>query len=261
MTFCFLILFTTVMGLGMSVQTTLLNNNQLNWIRIILTNSETPHHIRIKTQKIVATKYYYWTLKQVSTFRKESWKYRKNVNTIMEKEMFQYALTGLMKSICRYNGSGYFHKFAEKYVRGELLWGVTERLPLQPMKHGQLFSKNSSQNKMIPVSMVFVEEDWKYDKWKKKGEQEVIEYYVSNHSKKRVEKSVLIQKILDILEDVVPEEKRMFFYRYDKTTLEPIRTVYYVCKLMSFSEETYRKKMNVLNRYIEYQLKKNLLGI
>jgi hypothetical protein len=226
-----------------------------------LTNPETPHHIRIKTQKIVAKKYYYWTLKQISIFRKESWKYKKNVNQIMEKEMIQYAMTGLMKSVCRYNGTGYFHKFAEKYVRGELLWGITERLPLQTMKHGQLFSKNSSRNMIRPVSFVSAEEDWKYDKWQKKGEQEVLEYYVSNHSKQRIEKSVLIQKIVTIIESVLPEEKRMFFYRYDKTTLEPIRTVYYVCKLMSFSDETYRKKMNVLNRYIQYQLKKNILGI
>jgi DNA-directed RNA polymerase specialized sigma subunit len=178
----------------------------------------------------------------------------------MEYEMLQYALTGLMKSVCRYNGTGYFHKFAEKYVRGELFRGITERIVMQPWKHGELYSKNHTYQNV--VSLVSVEEEWRYDKTRKRG-ADVLEMYKANITGKPhwIEKHALVEQIKRIVEEMVPEQQRMFFYRYDRQTLEPIRTVYYASKLMGFSDETYRKKMNVVHEYIRYQLKKNILHI
>jgi hypothetical protein len=48
--------------------------------------------------------------------------------------------------------------------------------------------------------------------------------------------------------------KRMFYYRYSKYTLEEIRTIDYVSKLMDYSSETYRKHMNKLLKKIRAEL-------
>jgi hypothetical protein len=61
-----------------------------------------------------------------------------------------------------------------------------------------------------------------------------------------------IKQVNEIVSTFSPEYKRMFYYRYDKNTLQIIRSVKIVCELMVFSEETYRTKMN--------EIKQQLLG-
>jgi hypothetical protein len=214
----------------------ILSNTQIGYIRNIITNPNTPPNIRIQIQQIIAEKYYFWTLKQVRLFKETSKKYKKYENPIMNYELNQYALTGLMKSIMKYNGSGYFHKYAEKYVHGELCLAIRDRIPMQPLKHWELFSNNPKINS---VTMVSFDEEWKFDtNWGKSMNDDVL----------------LADKIKEILYEVSLIDRRMFYYRYDMDSLKPIRTIKKVCILMCFSEETYRARMRVLKKIITDKL-------
>jgi DNA-directed RNA polymerase specialized sigma subunit len=227
-------------------------------------NPRTPFEMRMKTQQILVNKYYFWTRKQVRIFKKSSFKYRRHANLLMEAEMFQYALIGLMKSIMRYNGTVYFHQFAKKYVYGELYRGVVERIPMQPLKRWQFYSRNATISRVPKITLISdTEDEWLYDKEQKNSNSDPLEFYSMNISGKKyvLDKKQWIEKINEIIEKALPEQRRLFLARYDPITFEPIRTVYYASKLMAFSDETYRKKMNVLKKYIIYQLNKNVLRL
>jgi len=221
----------TVGGFAASV---LLSTPQIRIIRNILNHPETPLHIRIRTQQIIAEKYYFWTLKQVSLFKQTSSTYRFYANSIMTNELRQYAFSGLMKSILLYNGSGYFNKYAEKYVRGELCFAVTERIPMQPLKHHELFVLKQEIPRLSFASFL--------EHCPLESPPMVLEHATATEVKE------IMMKYCSV------ELRRMFFYRYDVETLKPIRTIHTVCTLMAFSEETYRNRMKQIHSILRENL-------
>ena len=63
-----------------------------------------------------------------------------------------------------------------------------------------------------------------------------------------------IDQINNVVSQFTPYEKRMFYYRYSKSTLKEIRSIANVSELMCCSSETYRKKMNEIFRKIREEI-------
>lgn len=61
------------------------------------------------------------------------------------------------------------------------------------------------------------------------------------------------QHIKDAVSAMDAEYRKLFYLRYDFTTLAKKHSVAEICKIMGFSEETYRKRMNTILEYIRQQ--------
>jgi hypothetical protein len=229
--------------------TSYLSQQQLVYIKNIIANPNTPPDILCTTRKILIKHYYKWTLKILKNFKnKNKWVLKK----VMMCDMEQSAVRGLVKSVYSYNGNGRLDKYAEKFVLDSILEGINQ---MNPGLYISKYHWSKNKNKIPKTTLVSYDNYWLFDASipKKSDNEKTIIFEIENN---RVERNTFIKKIQHIIEEIDPEYKRMFYYRYDKNTLEPIRTVYYVSKLMCYSDETYRKKMNILNSYIKHRLKR-----
>lgn len=228
-----------------------LNPQQMVYIKNIIINPNTPPDILCKTRKILIKHYYKWALKVLKNFKNNNKSLFKHV---MMCDMEQCAVRGLVKSVYSYNGKGRLDKYAEKYVLDSILEGINV---MNPVLYISKYNWSKNKNKIPKTTLVSFDNYWLFDsenlKKNKNENDKLIIYEIEN---KKVERNELIKKIKKMIEEIHPQYKIMFYYRYDKNTLEPIRTVNDVSKLMSISDETYRKKMNVVNNYIKHRLKR-----
>lgn len=236
-----LIIFFTIVQSYLSPQ-------QLIYVKNIITNPNTPPDILCRTRKILVKHYYKWALKLLKNFKNEN---KSALKHVMMCDMEQNALRGLVKSIYSYNGSGRLDKYAEKFVLDSILEGINQ---INPGLYISKYHRSKNKDKIPKTTLVSYHNNWLFDIENSKQTYEKVTFYEIEN--KKVERNELITKIKKIIEEIDPEYKRLFYYRYDKNTLEPIRTVYYVSKLMSFSDETYRKKMNIINSYMKHRLKR-----
>ena len=58
----------------------------------------------------------------------------------------------------------------------------------------------------------------------------------------------------EILDSSPGEYRRLFYLRYDYSTLGVIRTISEICEIESYSDETYRKKMRTVIQYVTTRL-------
>lgn len=98
-----------------------LNNIQWTYIRNILSNPNTPNDIRKKTQMVLVNHYYDWTINVLRQFRDDN---KACLNAVMENELRQHAIKGLLKATTNYTGKGPFHQYSEKYVLESLFVGL-----------------------------------------------------------------------------------------------------------------------------------------
>lgn len=124
-----------------------------------------------------------------------------------------YAMVEYMKAIQRYNGTAEFSLYAKKYVEGGLFKGLTKSMPQSK------YSKN-----MDKLSSTLIDNN-------------------NNNN----------QHIKDAISEMDTEYRKLFYLRYDFTTLSKKLSIAEICKIMGFSEETYRKKMNTILEYIRQQ--------
>ena len=124
-----------------------------------------------------------------------------------------YAMVEYMKAIQRYNGTAEFSLYAKKYVEGGLFKGLTKSMP-----------QNKYSANMDKVSSTLS----------------------SNNDNQN-------QHIKDAVSEMDAEYRKLFYLRYDFATLAKKHPVAEICKIMGFSEETYRKKMNTILEYIRQQ--------
>jgi hypothetical protein len=193
-----------------------INNLQISYIRNILTNPNTPLEIRKRTQEIIFTNYYPWLKKQVRIFKINN---MNTLNFVMEMELHQYAVEGFLKAINNFDGNGSLVKYAEQCVKGRMYEGLEKMPPFQTI--------NKNDRTMV--------------------------VYNNNTIIKKDERIYLIKKIVL---SMLPEEQKLFFSTYHFHTLVKIKSVYRICRMLQMSDNTYRKKMNVIKKYIRYRLRK-----
>jgi hypothetical protein len=64
----------------------------------------------------------------------------------------------------------------------------------------------------------------------------------------------IIKNIKKILDSSPADYRRLFYLRYDYSTLGIIRTITEICEIESYSDETYRKKMRTVIQYVTARL-------
>lgn len=142
----------------------------------------------------------------------------KTVNFVMEMELHQYAIEGFLKAINNFDGNGSLVKYAERFVKGRMYEGVDKMPSFQTI--------TTIDRTIIVYNSTIIKED---------------------------ERIYLIKKIVL---SMLPEEQKLFFSTYDFHTLVKIKSVYRICRMLQMSDNTYRKKMNVIKKYIRYRLRK-----
>jgi hypothetical protein len=142
----------------------------------------------------------------------------KTVNFVMEMELHQYAIEGFLKAINNFDGNGSLVRYAERFVKGRMYEGVDKMQSFQTI--------TTIDRTIIVYNSTIIKED---------------------------ERIYLIKKIVL---SMLPEEQKLFFSTYDFHTLVQIKSVYRICRTLQMSDNTYRKKMNVIKKYIRYRLRK-----
>jgi hypothetical protein len=148
--------------------------------------------------------------------------YNKNVillTSVMECELHQYALNGFLEAIYRFDGNISLVKYADKYVHSAMIAGVA--------KHTIILKPAHDKCKIVD-SQFFLKETSR------------------------------LYPIKNIVLMMPTKYQRVFFARYDAETLRTIKSVYRICRMLKMSDETYRKKMNVVKRYLLVRLRKTI---
>jgi len=190
--------------------------------------------IKQATKEILMENYQPWLKNQYKSFIRQN---AKTMNPFYVRELYQYATYGLLESLRAYNGSVRLHKYATKFVHGQMYKGMNELAIMKPLK---LHEARSGIRVPTPRLLPY-DEYWMFDKLNRDGIAE-------NNSHQ------IIENIKEILESSPGEYRRLFYLRYDYDTLGIIRSIAQICKIESYSDETYRKKMKTIIQYITNKL-------
>jgi len=217
-------------------------------------NPNSPLRIRKKTQEILFTEYYPWLKKRVRSFLENN---KKQYNRIMEIELYQHAIKGFLEAIYRFDGHSSLVKYASKYVDGQIYIGFVELTPLKPISRYQKYVK---KRKILKPTILSYDNYWLFDKFKQYEDKkkEIISKngYIYSNETCFVKENSHISHIRSAVLDLLPEQQKLFFMRYDFETLRPIKSVYQICRMMQYSDETYRTKMNIIKKFIRLRLRK-----
>jgi len=201
---------------------------QLNLIKTILQNKQTPEYMAFESRKILAKHYIPFAFKEFRNFTVRNKKYIENVSL---HDLRQYALLGLCRASTTYDGRTSFANYSKKFILGFLHQGVTVLEPLSPRTKEERLS-----GKKLPVII-----------W----ETNVVDWHPDLRKSSTNIYSNEIEYIKNVINKQTPFEKQMFYYRYSSETLKKIRKISEVSQLLSISDETFRKKMNTLLKKID----------
>ena len=229
-----------------------LTNIQITYIHNILVNPHTPIHIHNKTREILFNEYYGWLKKQVRKFIQSN---HFSNNHITTDELYQYATKGFLKAINNYHGEGSLVKYAEKFVIGEMHTGLLELIPLKPVNKYQKYIK---KEKILKPTILPPENYWIFDKFREYTDRNKEIFlkngYLKNGSYCFCKENITTYQIKIIVCELLPDQQKLFFTQYDFETLEPKHKINEICELLQISHETYRKKMNIIKKYIRLRL-------
>ena len=212
-----------------------LNKIQLKYAKHIMGSPTTPLDIKQATREILVENYRPWLLKQYKSFVRQN---AKTMNRIYVRELYQYAIYGLLESLQNYNGTYGLHKYADRFVYGQMYKGMNELSILQPIK----FSQMKQGNRSLKPVLVSYDDYWIFDKLPKKDDNPEDILSRANH-------------ISEIMEEAPGEYRRLFYLRYDYATLKKKHSISDICQMEAFSEETYRQKMNEIVNFLEMKPK------
>jgi RNA polymerase sigma factor (sigma-70 family) len=231
----------------MSVQCYFLSNAQNKMISNILKHPDTDEITKIKTKIILAKHYLPWVIKKCKTYKKDKRNILKRITC--QDDLLLYAYAGYLHAINNYNGKTAFVKYAENYVVGSLHRGINNLIPLKPISYTQ-YRKERSKNpfyKIRPPKMVAYEDYWVFDKLYEKQINKL------NYDNENIKKLINVRTTINELSN---EYQRLFYYRYDINTLKKYKSIKEICDLMSFSHETYYKKMRIILQKIKENYQK-----
>lgn len=240
MVICFIIFFIFTL-----CQCKHLTRTQLKYVTKILNNPSTPPEIRYKTKGLLVHFHDKWLHKQVHDFAKKN-----RFSSEFKKELYESAKIGLFKSLRKYNASMPLYKYAEKYVFYEFTISITKQKPLGYLSHYYRYIKKVNISEPIFAGD---ENEFLYSQIPEKKEENKLLFYMDDHNN-AYEFYQERKKIHKLIEKLSPQEKRMFYYRYDNETLDVIRSIAHVCELCGIHYETYRPKMRKIMNYLKENL-------
>ena len=189
--------------------------------------------IKQATKEILMENYQPWLKNQYKSFIRQN---AKTMNRIYVRELYQYATYGLLDSLRAYNGSVGLHKYATKFVHGQMYKGMNELAIMKPLK----LHEAKRGIRLPKPRLVSYDEYWMFDKLNDDISANITPQIIEN--------------IKEILESSPGEYRRLFYLRYDYNTLGIIRSIAQICEIESYSDETYRKKMKTIIQYITNKL-------
>jgi hypothetical protein len=225
-----------IMFMGISTSVGFLNKIQLKYTKFILGSPDVADDIKHATREILLENYQPWLRKQYKSFIRQN---AKTMNRIYVRELYQYAVYGLLESLQAYNGSAGLHKYAEKFVYGQMYKGINDLSIMKPVS----LSQAKKGDRVLKPKLVSYDEYWLFDKLRENG-------VIDTHSD-------IVEDIQEIMQCSPGEYSRLFYLRYDCCNLGVIRSISDICQMESYSEETYRKKINKILQYIRSNLHNN----
>ena len=207
-----------------------LSKNQWQNIRLLLQHSKTTIPMREQISQILFTKYRTWTIHQAYVFKRY---HRYKCRNIIIEDLILYSLEGLQIAVNKYDGSSYFHTYANKYILWQLYQGLTDLQPItilsKSIRKRSLKTENRNQyKKLLNTQFIGFKDYWIFEK-----KQELTSF----QKERNVDE--LWEKI-----DLDSFSKRVFQYKYD-VFFNKIRSNREISELMCCSEETIR--MNLKN--------------
>ena len=234
-----MMIFAFMMVMGISMSTGFLNKIQLKYTKFILGSPDVADDIKKATKEILLENYQPWLRNQYKSFVRQN---AKAMNRIYVRELYQYAIYGLLESLQAYNGSVGLHKYAEKFVHGQMYKGMNELAIMKPLK----LHEAKRGIKALKPRLVSYDEYWMFDK--------IVEEADSNTNIR------IIKNIKEIMESSPGEYRRLFYMRYDYDTLSVVRPIADICDMEAYSDETFRKKMKLVMQYISDRLASEYRG-
>jgi len=210
-----------------------LNKIQLQYTKYIMGSPDVSDEIKQATREMLIENYQPWLKNQYKSFIRQN---GKKMDRVYVRELYQYATYGLLQSLQAYNGSVGLHKYAAKFVHGQMCKGMNELAIMKPLK----MHEARSGIRVPKPRLVSYDEYWMFDKLKDDD--------ITNSTPQ------IIENIREILESSPAEYRRLFYLRYDYNTMGVIRTIAEICQIESYSDETYRKKMRTVIQYMTTRL-------
>ena len=212
-------------------------------IKNIMTNQQSTEIIKNNAKKIIFMEYYNWTRKQTFIFIKNNPKILKKIKF---NELNMYALSGLSKAIHKYNYSytSKFSNYALLYIKNDLYQGITDLTSLKLLPHSYRVSRKWKLNNtyLYKKSMTKIQflgdDDWILDKFSKQNDDSNMDN---------------INEIKNIINNLNPFLKRIFYYRFDENMNKRFR-INKIAILMCVSDETIRKSLNIIRKKIKDNL-------
>jgi len=226
--------FALIMVLGISMSSGFLNKIQLRYTKFILSSPDVADDIKQATRQILVENYQPWLRNQYKSFIRQN---AKTMNRVYVRELYQYAIYGLLESLQAFNGSVGLHKYAAKFVHGQMYKGINDLAIMKPLK----LHEAKRGIKALKPELVSYDEYWRIEK-------------IAEDSIENMEPSVIV-KIKEIMKSSPGEYRRLFYLRYDYNRLSVIRPIVDICQMEAYSHETYRKKMKSVMQYISNKLK------
>jgi len=228
-----MMLISVILLLLVSMSAGFLNKIQLKYIKYIMGSKDVSDDIKQATKEILMENYQPWLKNQYKSFIRQN---AKTMNRIYVRELYQYATYGLLESLRAYNGSVGLHKYATKFVHGQMYKGMNELAIMKPLK----LHEAKRGIRLPKPRLVSYDEYWMFDKLNDDISANITPQIIEN--------------IKEILESSPGEYRRLFYLRYDYNTLGIIRSIAQICEIESYSDETYRKKMKTIIQYITNKL-------
>jgi hypothetical protein len=210
-----------------------LNTVQLGYIQKIIQSNNVPEHIKTATQQVLIENYTPFVKKIHRNFIQTN---AKTMDMRYKRELYHYAMLGLLDSLKTYDGSCSLHRYAEKFIHGRLCRGMNEMSILKSVP----FHNVKDGIRTLKPQLIPYDEYWKLE---------------DIHLNRLIETTTVTSNdILEILATSPSGYMRLFYRRYDYYSLKVIRKIADICELEGFSEETYRTKMNEIIEYIRERI-------
>ena len=211
-----------------------LSSVQWNLIHRLLVNPNTSVSMKKKIHTVLYTYYDQWSFSKAYEFKQL---HKKKCQHISTQELYTYASYGLYKCIPLYK-SEYkypFTSFAEKYVRYELLKGLTDLYPISSTPKSMRKKGYTNIKKQINKVQFIGDNEWIYDKL-------VKEKNIENEPFAKVLDIDNYSCIWEYVDKMSPFQKRILHLKYN-FYFEKIRSNKEISILMACSEEWIRQNI------------------
>lgn len=144
-----------------------LSLEQLKIIKKIIISCDKNSIIRRNVNKIIYNYYVDWSYYKALEFKNFHYNKCKHIPLL---ELYSYSNLGLLKAIQNYNGKYNFSKYANIYINGELLKGLTELHPITSIskydrkKKQNISNENIYKRKKLLNTKFIGYDDWLYEK-------------------------------------------------------------------------------------------------